>query len=752
MGNKYDNIIVEGLQAGGTSPVEAQIRLCEVLDVQRRPELLLVAERLVENAKLAEPQLRGQYFTARALANLGEHDRAQKMMIDVLDAAKEEVGALPVYIDCLTTLAGMALKQGDVSESLALATEAFNLSQDAEYTKGIATTCNHFGSLKLQQGDVEGALEYLDEALKQSKILRSEAINYPIYSNLGIAHMLLGHFAIALEYFNHTLTESQETGHQLGEALTSINIANLYTGQGNYARALEYVFAALNIYQDNADEQNTSYAMGMLGDIYKDLRQYTDAEQYYRQALQMSKQSGNLFGQATSYHHLGSVLALQDKYDQASESLLFAREICEKQGHNVLLAMIHLELGALYTLQERYQESWAALQTGKELAAVAGHKHLHCKFLQFSGKLEVARNKPEEALPYLLEGEELATQLGLQDDWSQLTLLLSECYEQLGATEKALAYHKLFHKKDRQLHGEGSAKHIASLELGHQLEQKTKEAEIERLKNIELKKAYDELKTAQDRLVQQEKLASLGHLVTGIAHELQNPLNFVTNFSALTVDLLEELNETEDEQERAEVTKDILENLKKIRAHSARASSIVTGMFEFKRDGACAAQAVKLSRILEDFVPLAWNSYRFKYPDLHVQIDIAPYDNTMEANVVVMDVGRALVSVLNNAFDALLDAQQLHGSFFTPTVKIGLVRDGDKAVLSITDNARGMTSEQVGLVFDPFYTTHPPGTGHIGLGLSIANDMIAAQGGSLQVESTRDLGTTMSMVLPSVKH
>ncbi len=737
-----------GLRAPAKLSVEALVRLCEVLDLQRRPELLGVAERLTDTAKLAEPKLRGQYFVARALANHGEVEQAWYLMIETLDAAKEEVGALPVYIDCMVSLAGMALKTGDANQSMALATEAFQLSQEADYAKGIATTCNHFGSLKLQQGDVDGALEYLDEALKQSEVVRSEVLNYPIYSNLGIAYMLKGDFARALQHFNNTLAESQESGHQLGEALTCINIGNLYTGQGNYPKALEFVLRALGIYQGLDDEQNTSYAFGLLGDIYKDLRQPVDAAQYYQQALELREKAKDTFGQATSYHHLGSVLALQGQYDEAAEHLLHAREICENEGYSVLLSMVYLELGGLYILQERYQDAWEALQTVKELATAAGHKHLHSKFLQYSGKLEVARNRPEDALPFLVEGEELSKQLGLEDDWSKVTLLLSECYEQMGDAGLALTYYKRFHTKDQQLRGEGSARHIASLELSHQLDQKTQEAEIQRLKNIELKKAYDELKTAQDRLVQQEKLASLGRLVTGIAHELQNPLNFVTNFSSLSIDLIDELNETEDEEERTEIIHDILENIKKISTHGKRASGIVKGMFEFKRDGSGVSQAIELGRILEEFVPLAWHSYRFKNPDLHVQIEVKPYDKTLSSRVIMMDVGRALVNLLSNAFDALQEAQTSHGSFFTPTVKIGMDRVGPNVAITVADNAQGIPAEQLALIFDPFYTTKPAGSGHIGLGLSVAHDMIAAQGGSIQVDSKPGFGTTITILLP----
>lgn len=747
MSETYQKAIERGLKTVTTMPTDGLVRLCEVMDTLRHKKLHEVSEILADQP-LAELQLRGRFFEARALANSGDYEQAWALFAETLNAAREEVGAVTVYIDCLIALAGTALKMGDANQSMGLATEAFNLAQESGYAKGVANSCNHFGSMKLQQGDVEGALEYLQEALNQAKPLQSQAINYPIYSNLGIAYMLQGNFPEALEHFNYTLLESQKVGHQLAEALTCINIANLYNGQGNYPRALTLALHALGIYQLLADDNNTSYALGLLGDIYKDLKQYPEAVAYYQQALSLRVKTKDGFGQATSYHQLGSVLALQGTYDMAAEHLLHAREICESQGLVSLLATVYLELGGLYILQERYKDAYEALNTGNEHATTAGHKHLRNKFLQYSGELELNRGKPDEALPILLEGEALADELSLEDDLRKIHLLLSQCYERLGDMEQALAYHKRYYERDQKIHGEENTRLIASLEFGHQLEQKTKEAEIERLKHVELKKAYDELKTTQDRLVQQEKLVSLGRLVTGIAHELQNPLNFVTNFSSLSIDLVEELEDAADEEERKELIGDINDNLQKISTHGKRASAIVKGMLDLKRDGSGAPQPVSLSRIIEEFVPLAWNNYRSKCTDLLVQINVAADDKNILARVISMDVGRAIISILNNALDAVKESAEKHGSFYTPTITVSLTSAAGNAVIAIKDNGPGIVAGKDSLIFEPFFTTKTTGSGNIGLGLSLAHDMIVAQGGSIIVDSTPEFGATFTILLP----
>jgi C4-dicarboxylate-specific signal transduction histidine kinase len=448
---------------------------------------------------------------------------------------------------------------------------------------------------------------------------------------------------------------------------------------------------------------------------------------------------------------LGSVLALNGKYDEAAENLLHAREICENQGYASFLATVYLELGGLYILQERYQDAYEALLIGSELAANAGHKHLRNKFLQCSGELELNRGNPEEALSVLLEGEALAAELSLEDDLRKLHLLLSQCHEQLGNMGQALAYHKRFYERDQKIHGEKNTRLIASLQFGHQLDKKNKEAEIERLKHVELKKAYHELKSAQDRLVQQEKLASLGRMVTGIAHELQNPLNFVTNFTSLTIDLMDELKEATDDEDKTDIITDIKENLQKISTHGKRASAIVKGMLELKRDGSGAPQPAALSRIIDEFVPLAWNNYRSKCPDLKVQINVDATDKDILARVISMDVGRAIISLLNNALDAVKESADKMGSLYIPTINVSLSKQGSNAVIVISDNGPGVAAGKESLVFEPFFTTKTTGSGNIGLGLSLAHDMIMAQGGQIELESTPEFGATFTILLPLVE-
>ncbi len=419
-------------------------------------------------------------------------------------------------------------------------------------------------------------------------------------------------------------------------------------------------------------------------------------------------------------------------------------ELCE-----ALDTMRRLELKQVaQTLENRYKDAAEALQLGSEYAEAAGHKYLHSKLLICSGELKIARQQPGAALPIILNGLERATELGLEDDICKLRLLASQCYEQLGQMAEALRYFKLYFESSQMLQGAESTRLIASLQYSHQLEQKTKEAEIERLKHVELKKAYIELKEAQDMLVQQEKLVSLGRLVTGIAHELQNPLNFVTNFSALSIDLVEELSTAADDEERAEIIQDIDDNLAKVNAHGTRAAAIVKGMLELKRDGSGAPQPIALSRIINEFVPLAWNNYRSKCPGLKVNIMIMPPEKEVAARIVSMDVGRAVISIVNNALDAVREGADKHGAMFKPTITVSLSSEGENALITINDNGQGIPKEKKALIFEPFYTTKPAGSGNIGLGLSLAHDMIVAQGGGIKVDSEPGFGASFTIILP----
>ncbi len=272
--------------------------------------------------------------------------------------------------------------------------------------------------------------------------------------------------------------------------------------------------------------------------------------------------------------------------------------------------------------------------------------------------------------------------------------------------------------------------------------------EVER-QTADLNEALHSLRAAQAQLVQQEKLASLGQLTAGIAHEIKNPLNFVTNFAQLSRELVNELNETTDPDEQAALLADLQANTEKIEAHGRRADSIVRAMMAHARGGVGERRPVDLNSLVGEYADLAWHGFRARRPEVNVLVnrDLAP--DTGKVDAVPQEIGRVLINLLDNAFDAVADRALATEGTYVPTVTVSTHRRDGHAVVQVTDNGGGLSPEIRDRVFEPFFTTKPTGRG-TGLGLSLSHDIVAqGHGGTLNVEGTEGEGASFVMRLPA---
>ena len=281
-------------------------------------------------------------------------------------------------------------------------------------------------------------------------------------------------------------------------------------------------------------------------------------------------------------------------------------------------------------------------------------------------------------------------------------------------------------------------------------------------KNQQLEKALADLALAQDQIVMREKLAALGELTAGVAHEIRNPLNFVKNFSEASEELLEELQEVVDEsgdkldQEQrsllGEIAGDLVDNLKRIRSHGDRANRIVHDMLMLGRSSA-EVQQVDINGLLEEYARLAYHSARAS--DTAFQLDVK-YDLDPEVGalaVVPQDLGRVFLNMVANACDATDEKrrtegeQQQEGGPYVPTLWISSKREAERIVIRIKDNADGMPPEVVEKIFTPFFTTKPAGKG-TGLGLAMSADIVREHGGAIEVKTEPGGFTEMVIDLP----
>jgi two-component system NtrC family sensor kinase len=334
--------------------------------------------------------------------------------------------------------------------------------------------------------------------------------------------------------------------------------------------------------------------------------------------------------------------------------------------------------------------------------------------------------------------------------------------------DDAIEYLEQHMQFEKELHKDAINEKLLNLEISLKAEDARKEAEAIKLKNEELiklnneiqlqkKKADDaltELKSAQSQLIQSEKMASLGELTAGIAHEIQNPLNFVNNFSEVSKELLEEMMEelkNGDIEEVEAIAKDIIENLEKVTHHGKRADAIVKGMLQHSRTSSGVKEPTNINALADEYFRLAYHGLRAKDKSFNATIKTEFDENIEKINIIPQDMGRVILNLINNAFyvvDEKKTLRQAQGDdIYKPTVTVSTKKLGDTIEICVEDNGNGIPQKLIDKIFQPFFTTKPTGEG-TGLGLSISYDIVKAHGGGLKVETKEGEGTIFIIKLP----
>ncbi|HEX3767738.1 MAG TPA: ATP-binding protein, partial [Puia sp.] len=267
---------------------------------------------------------------------------------------------------------------------------------------------------------------------------------------------------------------------------------------------------------------------------------------------------------------------------------------------------------------------------------------------------------------------------------------------------------------------------------------------------IKIENAFKELKATQSQLIQSEKMASLGELTAGIAHEIQNPLNFVNNFSEVNSELIEEMKEeiSKGNLKEAKIIADnIDENEKKISHHGKRADAIVKGMLQHSQTSAGKKEPADINMLADEYLRLAYHGLRAKEKSFNAAMK-TDYDESIgKVNIIPQDIGRVLLNLYSNAFYAVTEKKNQAADHYEPTVTVQTKKVTDKIYISVTDNGYGVSQTVIGKIFHPFFTTKPTGQG-TGLGLSLSYDIIQAHGGELKVHSKEGEGAEFIVVLP----
>jgi two-component system, NtrC family, sensor kinase len=620
----------------------------------------------------------------------------------------------------------------------------------------------------------------------------------------------------ALYYASQYLALAKKNGEKLAEVYALNNTAYQLTGLGRYAEALQYLLEAFNIVEDPALEKekswplfSSSFSTAFTGSTRLLMLAYThhmmgilmwqtdNNEQsifHFREARNISSTIGHTTRLMMASMNLGRSYANSNQLDSALLSENEAEELSNKSGFTKYLGQIYQVIGQIYSQKGNKelarQYYYKAIQKSSE-PNNRNVNSLNSNYFTLTSYYLAEREK-DSALKYAMLNLSVQQTLG---PVSGRTIHIGTVYENiyraykltnnydsifkyqgLTLTAKDSIYKiRIKNLTDFQTANFGETLRLQNLEKEKQLYQNKIKmyfllaglgmlfllAVVFYLNNRQKKKAnkvlaktLSDLTATQAQLIQSEKMASLGELTAGIAHEIQNPLNFVNNFSEVNTELIAELKSekeksTRNEQLETELLNDIEENEKKIIYHGKRADAIVKGMLQHSRSSSGVKESTDINALCDEYLRLSYHGLRAKDKSFNATIK-TDFDTTIgNINIVSQDMGRVILNLLTNAFYAVNEKKQQNIAGYEPSVTISTKKINGKIEIRIADNGNGIPQKILDKIFQPFFTTKPTGQG-TGLGLSLSYDIITkGHGGKLEVETKELEGTQFIIQLPA---
>ena len=415
-------------------------------------------------------------------------------------------------------------------------------------------------------------------------------------------------------------------------------------------------------------------------------------------------------------------------------------------------------------------------------------------FLIFSAQSNMGQGKIQNAIDDAYSAFMLTKSLNDPAGALISASLLTYSFEQLGNRDSAYRYLKMKDSLRAVISRNGNTSEIQQIRFDQQLGQKEKEATLKlqeqknrnkitiyvfitalifflvlagiqwrnnshrkkanallRQQKEKVESTLSDLKSAQSQLIQSEKMASLGELTAGIAHEIQNPLNFVNNFSEVSKELLDEMKMEMDSgnlEDAKEIMNDVIQNLEKINHHGKRAGDIVRGMLQHSRSSSGVKEQTDINALCDEYLRLSYHGLRAKDKSFNATMK-TDFDASLEKiNIIPQDIGRVVLNLLTNAFYVVDEKKKSGIVGYEPTVSITTKKVADRVFISVTDNGNGIPQKILDKIFQPFFTTKPTGQG-TGLGLSLSYDIVTkGHGGELKVETTEGEGSEFIISLP----
>jgi signal transduction histidine kinase len=624
-----------------------------------------------------------------------------------------------------------------------------------------------------QQKTVDSFAQILSPAVKDSlqrlAIASSEDTNKVLLLHQLTYPVLFSRPDSAMYFGQEGLTLARRINYRKGQILCMTDIGAVWWIMGDYARAEDVLLQSVNAARSLQDAQALEWSLSFLLSTYRDQGSFQEALKYSFEGAAIHQ----YFTPKVWNVIIGSVYEEMGKTDSA----LFYLQHGDLNDYNLL------KLGDAYARlnQDRLALDYYNKAIAK-LTALNNFKDLADTYIGLA-RLYKKKNNIDSAIYYADKGLRIAQNASFKKWVYEINLLLSEVYENEDPGRALYFFKNAMAAKDSMFNIRKITENL-SYRYNEQLrQQETEMAKINYQNSLrtntllgvlavflllagfqyrgnrqkqkakaKIESAYKELQATQAQLIQREKMASLGELTAGIAHEIKNPLNFVNNFSAVNKELIEELllsNKKGDQEEVDALAANIRANEEKIFQHGQRADSIVKGMLQHAGASTGMKEPTDINRLVEEYMRLSYQGMRAKEKGFTATLQTHFDDSFKRVAIMPQEIGRVLLNLFNNAFYAInKKKQQLNGTF-EPTVSVSTKNEGDRiTIIIVKDNGIGIPEKAKDKIFQPFFTTKPTGEG-TGLGLSLSYDIITkGHGGELKVESKEGEGAQFIVKLP----
>jgi signal transduction histidine kinase len=602
---------------------------------------------------------------------------------------------------------------------------ATDLAEEMGFDYGVFYAYHGLYYAYITQGNYPKAIEIaLGNLVRAEKLVYRKKLAFAIaYGDLALAYRIMQNYKVAMDYSRlavYYFANAENPEHEMfGSAIGQIGVIMQRINQWDSVfyflhKGLDETFKGASL------NKGTILGGAFVGDAYATLRQFTKAQDYYYPALYRAKLTDNKYLQARLLNNLSSLKFLQNDIDSCFGYAYSSLGISQKYHFDDYAMATYRILANVYESEHRMD---SALKYSKMTLSLRDSIFSQTRIQQFD----------------LFDFNEKKRRQDIADAEAAYKSRL-RIYGLLAAFGILLLLSIILYRNNLQ-------------------RRKSNKLLSEQKNNLEV--TLDKLQSTQSQLIQAEKMASLGELTAGVAHEIQNPLNFVNNFSEVNVELASELNEELEKsnllpQQKAEfqgMIANIIQNQEKINEHGRRADSIVKNMLLHSAISTGQKEPVNINALADEYLRIAYHGYRARDKSFNINLN-TDYDQSIsKIDLAPQDFGRALLNLLNNSFYYV--SQKFHSNHiphYVPNLLLVTKNLGRSVEIRVKDNGPGIPSKVLTKIFQPFFTTKPTGQG-TGLGLSLAYDIITKEhGGTISVESVEGEYTEFILQIPFHLH